>query len=197
MYEIIIKFMQDNMTSFIIGTIFSGISFGLGMWIRYRAKPKIEKIFDDNREYISSLLFTNVNDFDTRFKSFCDLLKKIIGKSEYSKCMEKERIVQISSDKDEEVLKMWYDSMKEQFKTLVDNQSLYRIYVQQTLLDNVNSYCKDGLFWAVWVIQGRSYSSTLDEQKKHKRKIIELIDKYSIDKNEIIEQFIKQDHYKL
>lgn len=204
----------------IISTITSGaIAVGIAWYFRFRAKPKIEVVFEDNRKSSFHYLFSNLASFDSYFGSFYEIFEKDVTelrgsdkaivrsspimRSFLNSSGETETIINLGNvDMDlirrfeftKKNLEPMLENMRRFYKTFSDDYTEYHKHMHDTFLRDVIRYYNSTIEYARWVLQGEDYSVHMASRLQSAFKIIHYLEKdKSIDKSfEPTKEFLKK-----
>lgn len=209
-----------NWDDVIISTITSGGVAGFIAWFfRYKTKPKVEIVFEDNRKQSFHYLFGNIASFDNYFGSFYEIFEKDVTELKGSNKSivrsspimhaflnalgEKETVIDLGNvdmnlirkfEFTKKNLEPMLESMRTFYKTFSDDYSFYHTYMHDTFLRDVIRYYTSTIEYARWVLQGYDYSTYLGARLQASFKIIHYLENdKSIDNSFVAtNEFIKK-----
>lgn len=191
-----------------VGISISSIIAGFIAWyFRFKSRPKIEIIYENNRNASFKYLFSNIQLLDDSFEGFykyfennvCELkkdLEEIIPQSSilhpiYSEdgiktfYVDLPKRTQLTTDFEyaKDSIESTLNRIREHFKTFSNDYQTYHNYMEDEFLRDVSSYYNATINYLNFILLGYNYSTYLVTRKYCALKIIkylendELIDK--------------------
>jgi len=180
-----------------VNTILSlTVAFLVGLYIRYKIKPKHEEVFEHNRNEEFRRIFDTINLFDIHFEFFLNDLEREMGeinvdretltiKPQFKETADGGRIVTFSREETEiwttyeqlkPLLKSNYDHMKN-FNELFQKDYLRLLnHIENSFLKNVWDYFFKSYYYAEWAQKDYLMNNLMVERMKAAQKIINFLE---------------------
>ena len=189
------------------------VALGVGLYIRFKVKPKREIVFEDNRKDNVNRVCNILNFFDSSFEhvykgfevEFGDLTKKmenIIPKLEFRRendeyVAELDFVDQIKKEETLKKLKNQYErtleTMEEQTKIFYDDIPIFHNYLHNSFLIDISSYMTTTVHYSQELMNGHNYVGIgLMRLKFYKKIKLYLQNDKSIKENKGVKEFISR-----
>ena len=175
-----------------------GTAIGVAAFFRYKVKPKIESVFEENRLSNYDFLFNGIEDFDFIVERFYFILERDFGPvtearenmftvpslTNYSS-IDTSSISAVFTPStyfkqiEQSELKKIYDDLEHSYHKFKEGINSYQLYIEVKLLHNVSLYYWITLYWMKYILTGYNMPTYWKKRPKYASSIIDFVEKDS------------------